>query len=274
MIKFFRKIRLDALLPAGKAGSRKRFPKYFTYAIGEILLVVIGILIALQINNWNENQKNSREEQLVLKQLKAEFQINLSQIEDKIRLRKFLVNSGYEILNYVDNPDEIPSEKKFDSILAYTLPAPTFNPTNGVTNDLINSGRLYIIKNDSLRQLISGWSGDIDNSLEEEYIWKEHRDRDYLPFIKQNYSARSVMNSIFTSSKIVNIIDFGKNSDQESSFGNSKKIIDLKSFVINSDLEDYIADMLVFNKIAQRQSFALKKKVHMIISLINSEIDD
>jgi hypothetical protein len=47
MIKFFRKIRWSSL-------SQKRFPKYFLYAAGEIFLVVVGILIALQINNWNE----------------------------------------------------------------------------------------------------------------------------------------------------------------------------------------------------------------------------
>ncbi len=52
MIKFFRKIRQN-LLSEGKTG------KYFKYAIGEIILVVIGILIALQINNWNENRKSN-----------------------------------------------------------------------------------------------------------------------------------------------------------------------------------------------------------------------
>tara|TARA_R110001632_G_scaffold43376_1_gene109878 strand:+ start:38445 stop:39527 length:1083 start_codon:yes stop_codon:yes gene_type:complete len=61
MIKFFRKIRQNLLmdLPAGKAGNKTS--KYFKYAIGEIVLVVIGILIALQINNWNEtrNQKQT-----------------------------------------------------------------------------------------------------------------------------------------------------------------------------------------------------------------------
>lgn len=51
MIKFFRKIRQN-LLSEGKTG------KYLKYAIGEIILVVIGILIALQINNWNENRNN------------------------------------------------------------------------------------------------------------------------------------------------------------------------------------------------------------------------
>ncbi|MBO0341043.1 hypothetical protein J0654_05270 [Muricauda lutimaris] len=53
MIKFFRNIR-KSLLNEGKTG------KYLKYALGEILLVVIGILIALQINNWNENRKNAR----------------------------------------------------------------------------------------------------------------------------------------------------------------------------------------------------------------------
>jgi hypothetical protein len=47
MVKFFRKIRQKLL-------SENKFSKYFIYAIGEIVLVVIGILIALQINNWNE----------------------------------------------------------------------------------------------------------------------------------------------------------------------------------------------------------------------------
>ena len=51
MIKFFRKIRQNLL-------SENKFSKYLIYAIGEIILVVIGILIALQINNWNESEKN------------------------------------------------------------------------------------------------------------------------------------------------------------------------------------------------------------------------
>ena len=54
MIKFFRKIRCDLI-------EKNKTRKYLKYAIGEIVLVVIGILISLQINNWNENQKYSRE---------------------------------------------------------------------------------------------------------------------------------------------------------------------------------------------------------------------
>ncbi len=67
MIKFFRKIR-QKLLSEGKTG------KYFKYAIGEIVLVVIGILIALQINNWNEKNQQREKEKVILKNLKTSLE--------------------------------------------------------------------------------------------------------------------------------------------------------------------------------------------------------
>lgn len=69
MIKFPRHLRQNQL-SVGKNGQ------YLKYAIGEIILVVIGILIALQINNWNENFNLKIEETRILKQLNAEFKIN------------------------------------------------------------------------------------------------------------------------------------------------------------------------------------------------------
>ncbi len=80
MIKFFRHIR-KSLLNEGKTG------KYFTYAIGEIILVVIGILIALQINNWNENRKDDIFENEILTQLRANL------IKDKLALENNITNA-------------------------------------------------------------------------------------------------------------------------------------------------------------------------------------
>jgi hypothetical protein len=70
MIKFFRKIRQN-LLMENKTG------KYFKYAIGEIVLVMIGILLALQVNNWNENRKIRNTEQRLLRDLRTEIQSNI-----------------------------------------------------------------------------------------------------------------------------------------------------------------------------------------------------
>ena len=74
MIKFFRKIRQQLL-------AENRLGKYLIYALGEIVLVVIGILIALQINNWNEAKKTTLVETEMLKNLMSDLQASHRQIE-------------------------------------------------------------------------------------------------------------------------------------------------------------------------------------------------
>lgn len=89
MLKFFRKYR-QKLLAAG------RLSKYLLYAIGEIILVVIGILIALQINNWNEERKESITERLVLEDLR-----------DNIGRNTQLIESTLEIFDQIDKSTHI-----------------------------------------------------------------------------------------------------------------------------------------------------------------------
>jgi Tfp pilus assembly protein PilE len=84
MIKFFRNIR-KKLLAEGKTS------KYFKYAIGEIVLVVIGILIALQINNWNESRKSKTIEHTYLENIKADLNLNINSLETFITDKKNLL---------------------------------------------------------------------------------------------------------------------------------------------------------------------------------------
>lgn len=79
MIKFFNKIRQKML-------TQNKFSNYLLYAFGEILLVVIGILIALQINNWNENNKNRSAEKEYQKELLKDFEINLKKSNAVVNL--------------------------------------------------------------------------------------------------------------------------------------------------------------------------------------------
>jgi hypothetical protein len=74
MIKFFRQIRQKLL-------SDKQFSKYILYAIGEIFLVVIGILIALQINTWNEDRKNLEKENYYLNSIKTSISLSQSELD-------------------------------------------------------------------------------------------------------------------------------------------------------------------------------------------------
>jgi len=97
------------------------------YAIGEILLVVIGILIALNINNWNEKQKELAKEQLILKQLNSEYKSNLNQLDQKILMRNEALEACNNLLNHIDNPNSINEDGVYQSL--WTLfRDPTFDP--------------------------------------------------------------------------------------------------------------------------------------------------
>ena len=165
MIKFFRRIRYG-LMEQNKTG------KYFKYAIGEIVLVVIGILIALQINNWNKSRSERHQELQLLKSLKKEYVDNLNQLNDKIFIRKKIIHSANELIKLIENKKNLNSVS-IDSIETYigiTTIFPTFNASSGVTNDIINSGKLHIIENKELRVFLSNWSGDISQVTEMENV--------------------------------------------------------------------------------------------------------
>ena len=91
MIKFFRKIRQRLL-------SENKFSKYLIYAIGEVFLVVIGILIALQINTWNENKLKTKKELFHLENILSSLQDDLdNQISPCIKKTKRQIR-GFELL--------------------------------------------------------------------------------------------------------------------------------------------------------------------------------
>src|SRR6056297_148719 len=128
MIKFFRKIRQN-LLSEGKTG------KCFKYAIGEIILVVIGILIALQINNWNTKQINKSESKEFNQRLLNEFVGNLDLANTKIEKIESMINSSRSILELFN---EIPADnnpRTLDSLLAIAIEGVKVEFRTGTLNE-------------------------------------------------------------------------------------------------------------------------------------------
>ena len=144
MIKFFRKIRYNLM-------EQNKTSKYFKYAIGEIVLVVIGILIALQINNWNEQRKNNSYELKLLDQLKKDLVLNSSDLEGNLFLQQRGIQSAQLLLDSFKN--NLPYH---DSLLVH------FANTGIWTKFIVNEGAyktieskgLDIITNLELRELI------------------------------------------------------------------------------------------------------------------------
>lgn len=144
MIKFFRKIRQQLL-------TEKKFSKYLLYAIGEIVLVVIGILIALQINNYNTNKRNIQKEQLYLNALYEELiQDSIAQ-KSTYGMLETMENSALYIMIVLDDPnktirDTIEFLNKFKYMMAYDQKFP--EPV--IWQELQSTGNLALIRDRAL----------------------------------------------------------------------------------------------------------------------------
>ena len=165
MIKFFRHIR-KSLLMENKTG------KYFKYAIGEIILVVIGILIALQINNWNEKEKDITKEQQILLSLREEFKQNIAELNFDHKINQSCINTLVMLLNFDVTKDF--ETQTIDSLMGQVFNFATFDARLGVMNDITSSGKLELIRDSKLRYALNQWTGELGDYEEDVIIRREY----------------------------------------------------------------------------------------------------
>ena len=135
MIKFFRHIR-QSLIMENKTG------KYFKYAIGEIILVVIGILIALQINNWNENRKLKSKADIYVNKIINDLKVdtlNISNLINRTIKHKKEITNYFEYFNSVDSTN-INVDQLIDSINDLEVFYLKYFPVNKTFKDMESSG--------------------------------------------------------------------------------------------------------------------------------------
>ncbi len=137
MIKFFRKIRQN-LLSEGKTG------KYFKYAIGEIVLVVIGILIALQINNWNENRKLEAKTQNYYQQLLEDLYKDKAFAKSTIKKFERQRETYQDYLKIFDD-SKLSANEMFQKLCKLNMESFAINFNTSTIESLQNSGEIVLI---------------------------------------------------------------------------------------------------------------------------------
>ncbi|WP_202913898.1 DUF6090 family protein [Winogradskyella ouciana] len=184
MIKFFRQIRYKLM-------SKNKTGRYLKYAIGEIILVVIGILIALQVNNWNEERKANNELLNIKENLLQEFEANRNELQNVLKSVDYTKNGGLDILAVIGEEKINVSEEEFNKMIEKSLFFPTWKPKNFTLNELKNTGKLILIKNDTLKRLLFNWEKHI--SIIEEWNRRvEKSSQDIIDYIKAYGSIRNI----------------------------------------------------------------------------------
>jgi hypothetical protein len=249
MIKLFRNIRKN-LLKKGKT------TKYFKYAIGEIILVVIGILIALQINNWNEIRKQKLAEQEVLTSLKKELEANKKNLSFYIDKYEKQYNNGVFLLSLFHYKNDTISNLTLDKALGSIEETYTFEASDGTINSIIASGKIEIIKNAQLKSLITSFNGTVINATQEvENVQKLLHNR-LWPVIDGK------INSANRSRTYVGFKDFPKGS----------YVSDYNWFFNSREIEDIIGNITSWQKTIYTDQNLLLKIIDDMLQLVNKEI--
>jgi hypothetical protein len=144
MIKFFRKIQQKLL-------TENKFSKYLLYAIGEIILVVIGILIALQVNNWNNENAERDREINILTEMIRNLNMNVNQFSVEIVRQDSIIRNIDVIMNQIKN--NIPYHDSLGYKYASVAWTEEFNYANSAFETLKSTG-LDLVSSDSLRENI------------------------------------------------------------------------------------------------------------------------
>ncbi len=238
MIKFFRKIRYD-LMEKNKTG------KYLKYAIGEIVLVVIGILIALSINNWNENQKKRKIETSVLQQIHKEFKSNKVQLDSIKSHNKTAIEACDAIISLMPFKKE---KATIDSLVIYIPIAfipKTFNPSNGSVESLISSSSFDVIQNDSLRNLLVTWKDVYNDYSEEEQYARDLNNWELIPYLTKN---TSYINPNIDPYNEINLNELSSNSFNNMWMLKRGSINDILKSIKDEQVEHYITEIIRLTK--------------------------
>ena len=147
MIQFFRRVRHN-LLAEGQSS------KYIKYAIGEIFLVVIGILIALQINGWYQGQLDHKKEITYLDNIRHDLEEQLRSCESQRNFESQFAEAAFRLLNNYEDQSKLLVDSLFAEDLSTLTVRKTFVRDDPTFTDLVSSGNISLIRNIELKNNI------------------------------------------------------------------------------------------------------------------------
>ena len=212
MLNLFRKIR-KSIIGKGKLN------RYFFYAIGEMLLVVLGILIALYINNRNQIAQERKVEIKYLQSLKQDLRKDSVSLNNFKYIRNDLIKTIRSLLEMADSGNYDDPESTYNQMVKIGLWY-SFKPNENTFRELINSGNFSIISNDSIRTYLM----EI-NAINEDIIsQREHMRRDFDQYVYDPWFTSVKFSNIIQQNKIKTPIEWFVLTDniKKSNFPNSE----------------------------------------------------
>lgn len=149
--------------------SSEKIKLYTLYAIGEILLVTLGVLLALYVSNRSEVKKANKLEASYLSSLKDEFKLNREEVNKQIEICDRVLGSMNRVITMLGSESETLNDTLLSKELTNVLQfAPQYTPSPGILQELISSGNLTKLKSEKLRILLSAWLINLEKTENEQ----------------------------------------------------------------------------------------------------------
>ena len=219
-MKFFNKIRHDLL-------NKGDTVKYLRYALGEIILVVIGILIALSIDNWNDGRNDRKEEKNYYRNLKQQLQDDRRNIETQIAFNSEFTGQyefGVELIKLDDRKQIDTLSKVAVNLINYS----DFDRQGNIYETTVNSGDIKLLENDEIVERL--------RLLEETYIYINRMENIHYDIVLT--IAPGLMDSIRFSSTYPENEDFIYSYKFQNMFVLSLRVMEEKDAVYHRGIEE------------------------------------
>ena len=253
MIKLFKNIR-KKLLPEGKTTN------YLKYAIGEIVLVVVGILIALQINNSNDTRKQRDKELHYLTNIKSDLQANNKELDNYVALRNQCITYANTILEHFEGKP-ITDLSAFNALCIPIYDWKRFYQTDNTYQELINSGNFALISNDSIKNLLL--------DIEKQYK-KLKAEEDHFRFDTETLLYIPLYNTMDLNPLVNNFEYRVTNGQSGKNTALSKEKFD--EFIKNEQLKNgFVMSVMEFN-VMNAMMENMKQKSQKLIEIIDNEL--
>ena len=175
-----------------KLASENKTAAYLRYALGEILLVVIGILIALQVNSWHQHLLDQREAENIKANLHEEFTENRALLTTSRNQFKKSIASGLVLINLVGASRSELEKHNLDSLFYFTFESASYLPSDNSLQDILQSGRLDLISDKALRENLLFWSASMKRLKNTDDISLGWVTNHMIPYLLPNMSLREM----------------------------------------------------------------------------------
>lgn len=156
----------------------------------ELGIIVLGVVIGLQANNWNEKRATEIEIGALIQNLRIEFQSGRASLAATRTQLDLIMESSQELLSLFGREDIGMSEAELDSLIEMTFFWPTWSPSNSVSRELINSGYLSVLDEDGIKPLLFEWERRL-TQVEEWNRRMERSSQDLIDYVKDHGSLRN-----------------------------------------------------------------------------------